>query len=67
MDIKYLVVKQEVQECKVSIEQISTDLLIATPLTKGLPPKTFNEHLERMGVIGLNMLCFSYKLDDMTF
>ena len=26
--------------------------MIVDSLTKGLPPKTFNDHVERMGVIG---------------
>ena len=51
MEIKYLSVKEEVQKQRVSIEHISTNLMIANPLTKGLPPKTFNEHVERMGII----------------
>ena len=50
MKLKYLVVKEEVQKQRVSIEHISTNLMVADPLTKGLPPKTFNEHVERMGV-----------------
>jgi len=50
MELKYLVVKEEVHKQRVSIEHISTNLMVADPLTKGLPPKTFNEHVERMGV-----------------
>ena len=50
MELKYLVVKEEVQKQRGSFEHISTNLLIADPLTKGLPPKTFNEHVERMGI-----------------
>ena len=50
MELKYLVVKEEVQKQRVSIEHISTNFMVADPLTKGLPPKTFNEHVERMGV-----------------
>ncbi|CAL1377112.1 unnamed protein product [Linum trigynum] len=52
MEVKYYVVKEEVQKQRVSIEHISTQLVIANPLTKGLPPKTFTEHVERMGIIG---------------
>ncbi|CAL1361871.1 unnamed protein product [Linum trigynum] len=52
MEVKYFVVKEEVQKQRVSIEHISTQLMIADPLTKGLPPKTFTEHVERMGIIG---------------
>ncbi|KAA0051161.1 Retrovirus-related Pol polyprotein from transposon TNT 1-94 [Cucumis melo var. makuwa] len=50
MELKYFVVKEEVQKQRVSIEHISTKLMIADPLTKGLPPKTFNDHVERMGI-----------------
>ena len=50
MELKYLVVKEEVKQQRVSIEHISTNLMVANPLTKGLPPRTFNEHVERMGV-----------------
>ena len=51
MEIKYLSVKEEVQKQRVSIEHISTNLMVADPLTKGLEPKTFKEHVERMGII----------------
>ncbi|KAL6346564.1 hypothetical protein AAG906_000182 [Vitis piasezkii] len=36
MELKYFVVKEE--------------LMVANPLTKGLPPKTFKEHVKRMGL-----------------
>ena len=51
MELKYFAVKEEVQKQRVSIEQISTNLMIADPLTKGLPPKTFIGHVERMGLM----------------
>ena len=51
MELKCFAVKEEVQKHRVSIEHISTDLMIADPLTKGLPPKTFSAHVERMGVV----------------
>ena len=51
MEIKYFAVKEEVQKQRVSIEHISTNLMIADPLTKGLSPKTFNEHVESMGIL----------------
>ena len=51
MEIKYFAVKEEVQKQRVSIEHISTNLMIADPLTKGLSPKAFNEHGERMGIL----------------
>ena len=51
MELKYFAVKEEVQKQRVSIEHISTNLTIADPLTKGLPPKTFTGHVERMGLM----------------
>ena len=50
MELKYLTVKEEVQKQQVLMEHISTQLMIADPLTKGLPPKTFKEHVDRMGL-----------------
>ena len=51
MELKYFVIKEEVQKQRVSIEHIRTNFMIADPLTKGFPPKTFNEHVERMGIL----------------
>ena len=39
IDIKYLAIRERVKEMKVVIEHISTGLMIADPLTKGMPPK----------------------------
>ncbi|XP_034685753.1 secreted RxLR effector protein 161-like [Vitis riparia] len=50
MELKYFAVKEEVQKQQVSIEHINTELMVADPLTKGLPPKTFKEHVKRMGL-----------------
>jgi hypothetical protein len=50
MELKYLTVKEDVQKQRVSIEHISTQLMVADPLTKGLAPKTFKEHVNRMGL-----------------
>ena len=36
-----------------SIEHISTNFMIADPLTKGVPHKAFHEHVARMGVVHL--------------
>jgi len=49
MELKYFTVKEEVQKHRVSIEHISTNLMIADPLTKGLPPKVFTSHVVNMG------------------
>nr|KYP45967.1 hypothetical protein KK1_032463 [Cajanus cajan] len=50
MELKYFAVKEEVQKYRVLIEHISTNLMIADPLTKGLLPKTFTGHVVNMGV-----------------
>jgi len=39
MKLKYFAVKEEVQKHRVSIEHISTDLMIDDPLTEGYRPK----------------------------
>ena len=48
IDIKYLAIREYVKEKKVVIEHISTELMIADPLTKGMPPFKFKDHVERM-------------------
>ena len=52
MEVKYFVIKEEVQKQWVSIEHINTNLVIVDPLTKGLHPKTSNGHVERIGLVG---------------
>jgi len=51
IDIKFLVVKERVQSGQISIEHLGTNSMIANPLTKGLPPKVFHEHVAHMGVL----------------
>ena len=55
MNLKYLSVKA-VQKHKVSIEHIGIDMMIADPLTKGLLPKIFIGHVERMDIIDKSLL-----------
>ena len=50
IDLEYLTMKDVVQKQRVSIVNIGTKLMIADPLTKGLGPKAFTEHAERMGL-----------------
>ncbi|GKB84998.1 retrovirus-related pol polyprotein from transposon TNT 1-94 [Tanacetum coccineum] len=38
MDIMFFIMKDEIRKQRVYLEHISTDLMIANPLTKGLPP-----------------------------
>ena len=50
MELKYFAIKEQVQKQRKCIEHIRTGLMIADPLTKGLQPKTFKEHVHRMGL-----------------
>ncbi|RVW22478.1 Retrovirus-related Pol polyprotein from transposon TNT 1-94 [Vitis vinifera] len=54
IDIKFLVVKERVQSLQVSIEHISINSMISDPLTKGLPPKVYHEHVTHMGVVHID-------------
>ena len=50
INIKYLAIREHIKLNKVAIEHITTRLMIADPLTKGLPPKAYKEHVEHMGL-----------------
>ena len=50
IDIKYLAIRERVKDKTVVIEHISTELMIADPLTKGMPPLKFKDHVDRMGL-----------------
>ena len=50
IDIKYLAVRERVKDKIVVINHISTDLMIVDPLTKGMPPIKFKDHVENMGL-----------------
>jgi hypothetical protein len=50
IDIKFLAVKERVQSGLISIEHIGTASMLADPLTKGLIPKQFHEHVAHMGI-----------------
>ena len=49
IDIKYYVVKDNVRDHVISLEHISTEKMLVDPLTKGLPPNVFREHVASMG------------------
>uniref|UniRef100_A0A2N9GYL9 Reverse transcriptase Ty1/copia-type domain-containing protein n=1 Tax=Fagus sylvatica TaxID=28930 RepID=A0A2N9GYL9_FAGSY len=51
MHIRYLVVREKILELQTSIIYIATEEMIADPLTKGLPPKVFKEHVTHMGLV----------------
>ena len=48
IDIKYLAIRERVKDKKVVIEHISMELMIIDPLTKGMPPFKFKDHVKRM-------------------
>ena len=48
IDIKYLVIRECVKEKKMVLKHINTELMIADPLTKGMPPQKFKDHVDRM-------------------
>ena len=50
IDIKYYVVKDKVRDQVISLEHISTVKMLVDPLTKGLPPNVFREHVAGMGL-----------------
>ncbi|KAL6318317.1 hypothetical protein AAG906_039409 [Vitis piasezkii] len=51
MEIKYLTVKDLVKKEDIVIEHIRIESMLAVPLTKGLKPTMFKEHVVNMGVI----------------
>jgi len=50
IDIKYHVVKERIQDQTISIKYINTKYMLA-PLTKGLPPSVFKDHVTGMGLV----------------
>ena len=51
IDIKFNVVKDRIQDQTIEVKHISTTHMLADPLTKGLPPSTFREHVAGMGLL----------------
>ena len=50
LNIKYLTIRECVKEKTVVIEHVSTELMIVDPLTKGMPPLKFKDHVDRLGL-----------------
>ena len=48
IEIRYYVVKDKIQDQTIGLEHIRTNDMLADPLTKGLPPSVFKEHLAGM-------------------
>ena len=49
-DIKHYVVKDRIRDHRIELEDIGTVKMLADPLTKGLPPNVFREHVAGMGL-----------------
>ena len=50
IDIECLAIKMRVKNKTVVIEHMSTELIIADPLTKGMLTLKFQDHAKRMGL-----------------
>jgi hypothetical protein len=50
IEIKFYAVKDRVRGKTISLEHIGTKEMLADPLTKGLPPNVFGEHIAGMGL-----------------
>jgi hypothetical protein len=48
INIRFYVVKEKIQDHTISLEHISTRKMVVDPLTKGLAPSVFREHLAGM-------------------
>ena len=65
IDIKYLALRECVKEKKVVIEHISTESMLANPLTKGMPPKYiyyFKETLIQYDILSYGFVHFRLLL-----
>ena len=51
IDLRYLIVQGRVQDRTINLEHLSTKKMLADPLTKGLPPNIFQEHVADMGLL----------------
>ena len=50
IDIKYLAIRKRVKDKTIVIKHVSTKLMIADPLTKGMPLSKFKDHTYHMGL-----------------
>ena len=50
IDIKYLAIRERVKDKKVVIAHVSTKVMLADPLTKGMTPQKFKDHIVTMGL-----------------
>ena len=56
IDIKYHVVKDRIQDQTISLKYINTKFMLADPLTKGLPPSIFRDHVAGMGLVEKSLI-----------
>ena len=50
IDTKYYVMKDKVRDHVISLEHICIEKMLVDPLTKGLSPNVFREHVASMGL-----------------
>jgi hypothetical protein len=50
IEVKFYVAKDRIRDKTISLEHTETKNMVADPLTKGLPPNVFKEHLAGMGL-----------------
>jgi hypothetical protein len=51
IDLKYRVVIERDQERTINVEHIRTKEILADPLTKGIPPNLFKQHVLDIGLV----------------
>jgi hypothetical protein len=56
IDLKFYVLKEKIQNHTISVEHVITKEMLVDPLTKGLPPNMFREHLAGMGLPRKSMI-----------
>ena len=56
IDKKYHVVKDRIQDQTISLKYINTKFMLADPLTKGLPPSIFRDHVAGMGLVEKSLI-----------
>ena len=50
IDIKYLAIRKCVKDKKVVIKYVRTEVMLPDPLTKGMPPQKFMDHVITIGL-----------------
>jgi hypothetical protein len=50
IEVKYYVVKHKIHDQTINLKHIRTKDMLADPLTKGLLPSVFKEHVAGMGL-----------------